>query len=89
MPGTSRFGCDSGQQLDQFGLFAHDVGELELHVGPGVAQSLELQRQVFTLRVTEGMAYGEIAKVVESTEGACRVHYHNAMRIIKERLRDE
>ena len=47
------------------------------------------QREVFTLRVAEGMPYNEIAKVVGSTEGACRVHYHNAMRIIKERLSDD
>ena len=47
-----------------------------------------LQKEVFTLRVTEGMAYSEIARLVESTEGACRVHYHNAMRSVKEYLRD-
>jgi RNA polymerase sigma-70 factor (ECF subfamily) len=47
-----------------------------------------LQREVFTLRVTEGMAYGDIAKLVGSTEGACRVHYHNAMRAVKEFLDD-
>ncbi len=47
-----------------------------------------LQREVFTLRVTEGMAYGEIARLVGSTEGACRVHYHNAMRAVKEFLND-
>jgi RNA polymerase sigma-70 factor (ECF subfamily) len=45
-----------------------------------------MQKEVFVLRVTEGMAYGEIAKVVGSTEGACRVHYHNAMRSVKEFL---
>ena len=48
-----------------------------------------LQREVFILRVTEGMAYGEIAKAVGSTEGACRVHYHNAMRAVKEDLDDD
>jgi RNA polymerase sigma-70 factor (ECF subfamily) len=48
-----------------------------------------LQKEVFVLRVTEGMAYGEIAKLVGSTEGACRVHYHNAMRSVKEYLDDE
>ncbi len=47
-----------------------------------------LQKEVFILRVTEGMAYGEIAKLVGSTEGACRVHYHNAMRSVKEFLDD-
>ena len=57
-----------------------------------VAEAMErlspLQKEVFTLRVTEGMAYGEIAKLVGSTEGACRVHYHNAMRSVKEFLDD-
>jgi RNA polymerase sigma-70 factor (ECF subfamily) len=47
-----------------------------------------LQKEVFVLRVTEGMAYGEIATLVGSTEGACRVHYHNAMRSVKEFLDD-
>jgi RNA polymerase sigma-70 factor (ECF subfamily) len=51
-------------------------------------KSLELlspmQREVFTLRVSEGLSYREIASVVGSTEGAARVHYHNAMRAIKE-----
>jgi RNA polymerase sigma-70 factor (ECF subfamily) len=48
-----------------------------------------MQREVFLLRVNEGMAYSEIASVVGSTEGACRVHYHNAMRSIKEFLGDD
>lgn len=53
-----------------------------------LSRSLEqlspLQREVFTLRVSEGLSYREIAAVVGSTEGAARVHYHNAMRAIKE-----
>jgi RNA polymerase sigma-70 factor, ECF subfamily len=44
------------------------------------------QREVFVLRVREGMSYKEIARAVDSTEGAARVHYHNAMRAIKELL---
>lgn len=48
-----------------------------------------LQREVFSLRVNEGMAYAEIAVAVGSTEGACRVHYHNAIRSIKEHLSDD
>jgi DNA-directed RNA polymerase specialized sigma24 family protein len=35
------------------------------------------------------MAYAEIATVVGSTEGASRVHYHNALRVIKERLTND
>jgi RNA polymerase sigma-70 factor (ECF subfamily) len=46
------------------------------------------QREVFTLRVTEGLTYKDIADVVGTTEGAARVHYHNAVRTIKEFLDD-
>ncbi|MGH7670391.1 MAG: RNA polymerase sigma factor, partial [Gemmatimonadaceae bacterium] len=44
------------------------------------------QRDVFTLRVTEGLTYKDIADVVGTTEGAARVHYHNAVHTIKEFL---
>jgi len=46
------------------------------------------QREVFTLRVNDGMSYKEIAEVVGTTEGAARVHYHNALRQVKETLND-
>lgn len=46
------------------------------------------QREVFTLRVVEGMSYKEIADLVGTTEGAARVHYHNAMRTVKETIGD-
>jgi RNA polymerase sigma-70 factor, ECF subfamily len=55
-----------------------------------IRRSLErlspMQREVFTLRVAEGLSYKEIAGVVGSTEGAARVHYHNAVRVIKEHV---
>jgi RNA polymerase sigma-70 factor (ECF subfamily) len=41
---------------------------------------------VFSLRVSEGLSYMEIAEAVGTTEGAARVHYHNAMRAVKEFL---
>lgn len=44
------------------------------------------QREVFTLRITDGLSYKEIAEAVGTTEGAARVHYHNAMRAVKEFL---
>src|SRR5438445_12201084 len=47
------------------------------------------EREVFTLKVQQGLSYKEIAEVVGSTEGAARVHYHNAIRTVKEFLRDE
>jgi RNA polymerase sigma-70 factor (ECF subfamily) len=46
------------------------------------------QKQVFTLRVAEGMSYRDIADAVGTTEGAARVHYHNAMKTVKEFLND-
>ncbi|MEX2181009.1 MAG: sigma-70 family RNA polymerase sigma factor [Gemmatimonadaceae bacterium] len=63
--------------------------ETARQVQEAVNRLTALQREVFTLRVNEGMAYADIAKVVGSTEGACRVHYHNAIRTIKEHLRDD
>lgn len=47
-----------------------------------------MQREVFTLRVQEGRSYKDIAAILGSSEGAARVHYHNAMRAIKEALDD-
>ncbi len=46
------------------------------------------QKEVFVLRVNDGMSYREIADVVGTTEGAARVHYHNALRQVKETLHD-
>lgn len=47
-----------------------------------------MQRDVFLLRVQEGRAYKEIAEILGSTEGATRVHYHNALRAVKEWIHD-
>lgn len=63
--------------------------ELAQRVQEAVNGLTSLQREVFTLRVNDGMAYADIAQVVGSTEGACRVHYHNAVRAIKERVRND
>lgn len=62
--------------------------ETEARLRTAVARLSPMQREVFTLRVTEGLSYRDIAAVVGSTEGAARVHYHNAMRAIKELLDD-
>ena len=57
--------------------------ESEGRVREAVARLSPLQREVFTLRVVEGLSYKEIAVVASTTEGAARVHYHNAMRAVK------
>ena len=68
------------------GLVAEETAQ---RVRTAVERLSPLQKEVFVLRVTEGMAYGDIATMVGSTEGACRVHYHNAMRAVKEYLNDD
>jgi RNA polymerase sigma-70 factor, ECF subfamily len=62
--------------------------ETERRMRKAVAGLTPTQREVFVLRVSEGMSYKEIADSVGTTEGAARVHYHNAMRAIKEFLDD-
>lgn len=62
------------------------AAESESQVREAVERLSPTQREVFTLRVGEGLSYKEIAEVVGTTEGAARVHYHNALRAIKEAL---
>lgn len=71
---------------------AHDqlegmlADETEQRVRTAIARLSPMQRQVFSLRVGEGLSYKEIADVADTTEGAARVHYHNAVRAVKEFL---
>jgi len=60
--------------------------EAESRVRKAVTSLSPTQREVFLLRVEQGLSYKEIAELVGTTEGAARVHYHNAMRAVKEFL---
>ena len=81
---TSIDESDAATEFDALdGLVAE---EAEGRVRKAVDRLSRLQREVFLLRVNEGLSYKEIAEVVGSTEGAARVHYHNAMRAVKESL---
>ena len=62
--------------------------ETEARVRAAVEKLSPTQREVFVLRVAEGRSYKEIAEIAGTTEGAARVHYHNAMRSVKEYLND-
>ena len=62
------------------------AGEAVAKVKKAVERLTPTQREVFVLRMTEGLSYREIADAVGTTEGAARVHYHNAMRAVKEWL---
>jgi RNA polymerase sigma-70 factor (ECF subfamily) len=62
--------------------------ETATRVRSALASLSPMQREVFVMRVEQGLAYAEIATVLETTEGAARVHYHNAIRAVKEFLND-
>lgn len=62
--------------------------ETHLRLRAAVERLSPTQREVFALRVGEGLSYKEIADAVGTTEGAARVHYHNAMRAVKELINE-
>lgn len=76
--------ADSATEFDPLDELVANESEVQVH--RAVQRLTPTQREVFLLRVTAGLSYREIAEAVGSTEGAARVHYHNAMRSIKEFL---
>ena len=63
------------------------ASETEERVRQGLASLPRLQREVFLLRAQEGSDYAEIALVLGTTPGAARVHYHHAVKRLKELIR--
>lgn len=64
-------------------LVASETGRV---LEAGLRRLPRLQREVFLLRVQQGMEYADIARAVGSTPGAARVHYHHAVKRLKELL---
>lgn len=62
------------------------ASETEQQLQLGLSHLAHLQREVFLLRVQQGMDYGEIATALGTTAGAARVHYHHAVKRLKEWL---
>ncbi len=58
------------------------VGRLEEAVG----QLPPMQRDVFLMRAQQGAEYREIAEALETSVGAARVHYHQAVKRLKRML---
>ncbi len=52
--------------------------------GPVSRRLPRLQREVFLMRAQQGCEYGEIAAALGTTPGAARVHYHHAVKRLKE-----
>ena len=53
----------------------------------GLEQLPRMQREVFLLRAQQGFEYEEIAAALGTTPGAARVHYHHAVRRLKEHMK--
>jgi RNA polymerase sigma-70 factor, ECF subfamily len=64
------------------------AAEAESRVRQAVDALSPMQREVFTMRVEQGLSYRDIAAILDTTEGAARVHYHNAMRAVKESVNE-
>ncbi len=63
------------------------AGEAAERVRRGLADLTRLQREVFLLRAQEGAEYRDIAAALGTTPGAARVHYHHAVKRLKELVR--
>jgi RNA polymerase sigma-70 factor (ECF subfamily) len=61
--------------------------ETEERLRQGIASLPRLQREVFLLRTQQGAEYVEIAAALGTTPGAARVHYHHAVKRLKELVR--
>ena len=60
--------------------------EAEERVARCVQQLPRMQRDVFLLRAQQGMDYEDIAGALNTTVGAARVHFHHALKRLKEWL---
>ena len=58
--------------------------ETEIRLQKGLGHLPRLQREVFLLRVQGGIDYDEIAATLGTTPGAARVHFHHAVKRLKE-----
>lgn len=70
---------------------ADPVAETEAHEAEdrlrrGIGTLPRLQREVFLMRAQQGLAYEDIAAALDTTPGAARVHYHHAVKRLKEMM---
>ena len=65
-----------------------EASEAEALLAEGLKQLSRLQREVFLLRAQQGLEYEDIAAALTTTAGAARVHYHHAVRRLKELIDD-
>ena len=63
-----------------------EANETEDRLRRGLERLTRMQREVFLLRAQEGLEYEEIAAALATSTGAARVHYHHAVKRLKEWL---
>jgi len=63
-----------------------EAAEAESRLARELGRLPPKQREVFLLRAQQGMPYEEIAAALGTTPGAARVHYHHAVRRLKEAM---
>ena len=61
--------------------------EAERRLAAGLERLPRMQREVFLLRAQQGLEYEEIAAALGTTSGAARVHYHHAVKRLKEYMK--
>jgi RNA polymerase sigma-70 factor, ECF subfamily len=63
-----------------------EAADVQDRLRSGIGRLTRMQREVFVLRAQQGMDYEEIATALETSAGAARVHYHHAVKRLKELL---
>ena len=66
-----------------------EAREAEARLVAGLKGLPRLQREVFLLRAQQGFEYEDIAAALATTPGAARVHYHHAVKRLKELIGGE
>ena len=61
-----------------------EASDAAARLAAGLQVLSRLQREVFLLRAQQGFEYEEIAAALATTPGAARVHYHHAVKRLKE-----
>jgi RNA polymerase sigma-70 factor (ECF subfamily) len=62
------------------------AGDQMARLAAAVARLPPMQRQVFLLRAQQELPYQEIAAALGTSEGAARVHYHHAVKRLKQAM---
>lgn len=83
--GRTVVSIEDDQAVDQANpLDEATASESEARLRAGLQTLPRLQREVFLMRAQQGCEYGDIAAALGTTPGAARVHYHHAVKRLKE-----